>query len=293
MAGKTIAAASNGSHTTIAHALREGAELLHQGGIEGARLDAEVLLCHVLDVTREQLYVRSGGLLAQLVAARYRELIKRRRSRRKEFWSLDLLVTPDVLIPRPETELLVEACLNREKVTETVPLRILDIGTGNGAIAIALAKELHGAKVVASDVSEASLQVARKNARRHGLAERIEFFKGDLFHALPTERPFDLIVGNPPYVRSTELETLPAEIRYWEPLLALDGGRDGLNFYRGIAAEAHRYLTEGGRVLLEIGSDMAADVSRLFSEMHRYAAPTIYQDYSGRDRVFATSNSAV
>jgi release factor glutamine methyltransferase len=313
---ETIAAALNESRLTIAQALREGRRLLAEGGIDGALLDAEVLLCHVLDVGREYLYSRSEALLAPPATARYRELIRRRRLRepvayitgRKEFWSLDLVVTPDVLIPRPETELLVEVCLKlvklsrggrksltpslsreRERARERVPVRMLELGTGSGAIAISLAHELQGAEIVATDASAASLQVAQKNAARHGLAGRIEFLQGNLFDPVPTNRRFDFILANPPYVRSTELETLPPEVRRWEPLAALDGGVDGLNCYRGIAAEAHWYLAEGGCILLEIGWDMAADVSRLFGETNRYTAPSIDQDYGARDRVFATS----
>jgi release factor glutamine methyltransferase len=350
MADEPIAGTSIGSRATIARALRDGARLLDQAGIESALLDAEVLLCHVLDVSREQLYACSAGRLAQPTAARYRELITRRGLcepvayiiGKKEFWSLDLFVTPDVLIPRPETELLVEVCLKlarvpnegggvvrnfeklclqavpkdlrgeaREKSTSAGirmkyvearrssvtkhmglfqrPVRILELGTGSGAIAISLAEELEGAEIVATDVSPASLQVARKNAARHGLTGRIEFVAGDLFGPLAAKRRFDFIVVNPPYVRSAELKTLPPDVRNWEPLLALHGGEDGLNYYRGIASEAHRYVAEGGCILLEIGSALGADVSRLFRETGRYATPRIYRDYGDRDRVFATT----
>jgi release factor glutamine methyltransferase len=327
---ETVAAALNESCLTIAQALREGGRLLAEGGIDGALLDAEVLLCHALEVGREYLYSHSEAPLAPPAAVRYRESIRRRRLRepvayitgRKEFWSLDLVVTPDVLIPRPETELLVEVCLKLAREMEqgagsqepelggrrpdvrnpnpegSAPcsmlfapcaLRVLELGTGSGAIAISLAHELQGAEIVATDASAASLQVAQKNAARFAMAGRIEFLQGNLFGAVPTHRRFDFILANPPYVRSTELETLPPEVRCWEPLMALNGGEDGLNCYRDIAAKAHWYLAEGGCILLEIGSDMTADVSRLFNETNRYTAPSIYQDYGDRNRVFATS----
>jgi release factor glutamine methyltransferase len=297
MAEETIAETANGCDRTIAQALREGVRVLGQSGIESALLDAEVLLCYVLQVAREQLSGDRERLLGQPTLARYRELLKRRELRepaayitgKKEFWSLDLLVTPAVLIPRPETELLVEVALQLARPSDRGPeVRLLDVGTGSGALAIALAKELEQARIVATDVSTASLEVARKNSGGHGLSRRIELIHSDLFQAFVSERGFDFIIANPPYVRSSELQTLAAEICDWEPVVALDGGRDGLEYYRRIAVGAHRHLREGGYVLLEIGADMAADVTGLFGETARYASPIIYQDYAGRDRVFAT-----
>lgn len=297
MAEETIAAPANRYDRTIAEALRQGARVLEQSGGESALLDAEVLLCYVLEVAREQLYIHSETLLGEPTLARYWEWLKRRALRepiayitgKKEFWSLDLLVTPDVLIPRPETELLVEVTLELAKLFDTgTDVRILDMGTGSGAIAIALGKELQKAEIVGTDVSAASLEVARKNGQQHELSGRIEFLHGHLFEAFAADRRFDFIVANPPYVRSSELQTLPADIRDWEPLVALDGGKDGLEYYRWIAVGAYRHLPEGAYVLLEIGADMAAAVTELFSETKCYASPVIHQDYAGRDRVFAT-----
>jgi release factor glutamine methyltransferase len=294
------AAASEATGVAIARALRQGAQTLSEAGVEPALLDAEVLLCYLLDVGREHLYANPQRRLDQSLVGRYGELIRRRASCEpvayitgsKEFWSLDLLVTPDVLIPRPETELLVEVCLNREISAPCsmrfapCALRVLELGTGSGAIAIALAKAMPGAEIAATDVSAPSLAVARTNAARHGVST-IEFCHGELFGAVAAERCFDFIVANPPYVRSSELRTLPADIRNWEPLIALDGGLEGVDYYRSIAAAAHHYLAGGGYVVLEIGADMAANVSQLFSEAARYGPAAIYQDYTGRDRVFA------
>jgi release factor glutamine methyltransferase len=206
---------------------------------------------------------------------------------RKEFWSLDFVVTPDVLIPRPETELVVEVALEHAKrCSGKSQLQILDLGTGSGAIAISLAKELPQAKMAVVDVSAAALQVARRNSERHGVENRIHFLGGDLFEYVGGE--FDLIVSNPPYVRRGELSSLTAEIRDWEPLTALDGGKDGLDCYRRIIAEAHRHLVPEGAIILEIAADMGEAVADLLSRAGGYTS-SLYQDYAGRDRVIAAT----
>lgn len=293
-----IEAAARADPITFRSGLLRAAQLLREAGIESASLDAEVLLRHVLAIEREHLYLNGDRLLGELERARFWALVKRRTrrepvayiTRNKEFWSLDLRVTPDVLIPRSETELLIEVSLQLAKTRDTSPdLRILDLGTGSGAIAISLAKELPNAAITGSDISIAALKVARMNAARHGLSRQIRFCHANLFKGVAAERDrFHLIVSNPPYIRSGELQLLSPDIRDWEPVTAIDGGTDGLDCYRRIAAEAHRCLAAGGYVALEIGVDMAADVSGIFTGTNCYAAPAIYQDYSGRDRVLVT-----
>jgi release factor glutamine methyltransferase len=208
---------------------------------------------------------------------------------RREFWSRDFLVTPAVLVPRPETELLVETVVGlyeAESQISDLKLRILELGTGSGAIAVTLAKEIGGAEIWATDISSEALEVARSNARRHGVEEQIRFLAGSLFEPL-RDRPsfFDAIVANPPYVRRDDLATLPRDVRDFEPRLALDGGPDGLDFYRRIIPEAGRYLAAAGFVAVEIGADMGEEIARLFAAAGGYTPPRLHQDYAGKDRV--------
>lgn len=280
---------------SLHQALISGVERLSRAGIDTARLDTEVLLGDVLDITREQLVSGSGIPLTEEQVRRYEAVLRRRLERepvayivgRQEFWSLDFHVTADVLIPRPETERLVEIARTLAADSNTrAPFRILDVGTGSGAVAISLAKELPLAKVWAADISTAALAIARGNAARNGQLEKINFLCGDLFAPVKNEAgKFALIVSNPPYVRRNEIAALAPEISHWEPRLALDGGADGLDFYRRIAAQASYYLALHGAVVLEIGSDMGEAVAKLFDADGRYESAKIYQDYAGRDRV--------
>ena len=206
----------------------------------------------------------------------------------QEFWSLDFVVTPDVLIPRPDTERLVEvALLCAATIPAGKPLWIADLCTGSGAVAISLASELPSAQVCAMDISPAALAIARGNAEAHQVAARMQFFTGDLFEALAPGAAvrFDLVVSNPPYVRRAEIVALAPEVSRWEPRVALDGGVDGLDFYRRIAAAAPDYLSEQGVLALEIGADMAGKVSAICADTGRYRKIEIFQDYAGRDRV--------
>jgi release factor glutamine methyltransferase len=289
-----------GTQRTVRRVLMDGTQFLRDAGIESARLDAEVLLGHALDKERADIYLGMESTLNDSDEKIFRESLTRRAkgepvayiTGHKEFWSLDFVVTPDVLIPRPETELVVELTL-KEAITTKAALKILDIGTGSGVIAIALAKELPAAEIWAVDVSAAALNIAEVNARRHGVAERVKFLDGDLFDPI-TElgHRFDVIVSNPPYVLSKEIANLGREVRDWEPKMALDGGPDGLDCYRQIIGGAHTYLAPEGRVLLEIGEDQGTAVAGLFVPAGRFGAATIFQDYAGKDRVIGASKIA-
>lgn len=282
---------------SIRGALLWGAQVLSHAGIDNHRLDAEVLLRHVLDMEKEQLYMNGDAPLSAAEEAKFRELLRQRSEREpvayitghQEFWSLDFFVSPAVLIPRPETELLVEVALQCVRRLATgSPVKVLDVGAGSGAISVCLAKEHAAAQIVAVDISPVALDVARLNAGRHGLADRIRFLPGDLLAPIKSLRTiFNLIVSNPPYIRSGELLELAPEIRRWEPTIALDGGPEGLDTYRRIIAEGHKYLATGGSIVLEIGADMAADVADLFSGSGCYGPASVYQDYAGKDRVIA------
>jgi release factor glutamine methyltransferase len=279
---------------SIRDALSWGARVLGQAGIENARLDAEVLLRHALEMERERLYMNTEAPISVGQEAKFQELVLRRSRREpvayitghKEFWSLDFVVSPAVLIPRPETELLVGVALQYVgKLEERSSFKILDLGAGSGAISVCLAKETPRAEIVAVDISPIALDVARMNASRHGVSGWIEFLSGDLF--TPLRETFDVIVSNPPYIRTSELSTLAAEISNWEPMTALDGGADGIETYRRIIEEGHEYLTPGGAIVLEIGADIASAVAELFARSGRYGPASVYQDYAGKDRVIS------
>lgn len=234
--------------------------------IVSARLEAELLLAATLELDRVGLYVNFERPLTPTELARFRERVKRRAQREPlqyilgdtEFWSLSLAVTPAVLIPRADTEVLVEEALARISGA----MRVLDVGTGSGAIAVALAHEQRETAVTALDCSAAALAVARGNIERHGLTARVGCCEGDLAR-LP-DGPFDMVVSNPPYIPSADWAELMPEVRDFEPRLALDGGADGLTAYRHLAGQSQRILVPGGWLLVEVGIGQAADVGRLF-----------------------------
>lgn len=274
--------------------LREGTRRLRASGIDSAALDAEVLLSHILNLKREQLVLAAQTTLSHAQRRAYEQLLERRSHREpvayitaaREFWSLDFYLTPAVLIPRPETERLVEVVLDlAHELASPQPLRILDIGTGSGAIAVALASELTSAEIWATDISPEALAVAAENAARNHVAHKIEFIQADLFAGCWSDRAVDLLVSNPPYIRRGDIETLEPEVSRWEPRCALDGGVDGLDYYRRIAAEAFEALRPGGAVAVEIGAGMGPAVAGLFSAQFGCAGVEIYDDYAGNERV--------
>jgi release factor glutamine methyltransferase len=262
--------------------------------LDSARSAAEILLAHSLGVRRIDLYLNHDQPLSDAELRQFKALIKRRVAHEplayitgtREFWSLELTVNPSVLIPRPETECLVEAVLPFLEAADGATCRVLDLGTGSGAVVIALAHEYPEHGYVAMDRSLAALQTARKNAATHRLAHRIDWFCGDWDTALaPGRETFDLIVSNPPYIRSRDLDGLQAEIRQHEPNLALDGSGDGLRCLRRIIGAAHRFLKIGGWVALEMGCDQAAQVRSMAEGVGCYGPVRVVKDYSGLDRV--------
>ncbi len=259
-------------------------------GIEGSRADAEVLLAHVLGMERIQLYLNHDKPLAPEELARYRQLIRRRAARepvqyivgRQEFWSLPFEVTPSVLIPRPETEVLVEQAL---ALLGTRPALVLDVGTGSGAIAVALAHERPDIRVLATDRSYPALVTAKRNAEANGVAGRVCFVLSDLLRALAEQPVFDLIVSNPPYIPEEEFSGLAPEISRHEPHCALlGGGAQGLDAVRGIIAQSRNRLKPGGAVLVEIGRGQAEILEKELSPGTSGAFDFI-KDYSGIRRV--------
>lgn len=273
---------------TVLKALQTLTQALKEGGIESPRLEAEVLLCHALGLSKAELYTYPQRELKPEELLVLREMTKRRIEREplayilgeKEFWSLRLKVTPDCLIPRPETELLVEEGLKLLPVLPK-PWKFLDIGTGCGAIAIALAKEVPEAEVWATERSPYAIRVAEENVRLHGLQGRVRLCLEDLF---PQERGFSLIASNPPYVPTQQIFDLPPEVKDYEPLEALDGGADGLQVIRRIIDRAPYYLKEGGWLMLEVGYGQADAVKELFIG-RGFSGVEVLKDYSGLKRV--------
>jgi len=283
------------SQPRLRDAVSQAGRILAHAGNESAELDAEVLLGHALAMTREQLIVMADSPLGAEPSERFQSLLARRLQRepvayivgRQEFWSLDFQVTRDVLIPRPETERLIEvALLLAAQSRSDKPLRVLDIGTGSGVIAVSIAKELPSARIFATDISPSALAIARRNATLNGVIERIIFRCGDLYAAIADQKTqFDLIVTNPPYIRRAEIATLKPEVSQWEPSAALDGGADGLDFYRRIAAQAGQFLAPKGTIALEIGSGMGAEVLPILIQAGPFQDVKIVHDYAGRERV--------
>lgn len=252
---------------TVLKLLRWTADYFKGHGIDSPRLDAELLLADLLQLDRVGLYLNFERPLQAGELGIFRERVRRRAGReplayileRTEFWSLPLKVTPAVLIPRPDSERLVEEALKRLNG----PAQVLDVGTGSGALAIALAHERPECAVTALDISAAALAVAAENACHNGVATRVAFVEGDLAE-LPAG-PFDLVVANPPYIPAGDLAGLMPEVRDFEPRLALDGGIDGLDAYRALTRQAGRLLAEGGWLLVEVGIAQAVAVRELFA----------------------------
>jgi release factor glutamine methyltransferase len=274
---------------TVLELLKWTADYFKQKGIDSARLDAEILLAFALGTDRLRLYLDFEKPILADERARFRELVKRRADERvpvayltgvREFWSLPLAVTPDVLVPRPETETLVEAVLAELPDVEA-ELTAFDLGTGSGAIALALAKERPKLRVVAGDVSPAALAVAERNAQALGLADRVRFAEGDGFAPVAEQR-FHVIVSNPPYLADVEASALAPELAH-EPRGALFAGADGAAFLRRIVAEAPEYLRPGGLIALELAPAQADDVTECMKRCG-FEGPRLHRDLGGRPR---------
>ncbi len=275
--------------------LREAAGALRAAGVKTPRLDAECLLAAALGCDRAALYGRREGVPPE-AASGFATLLGRRAAAEpvayltgiREFWSLPLKVTPAVLIPRPETETLVEAILDCLAESASRPLTVADVGTGCGAIAIALAVELREARVFAVDVSPEALAVAAENARRFGVDRRITFLQGNWtapLSAAGLAGRLHALVANPPYIPTAELGALDPEIVRFEPRLALDGGPDGLACHRELAASAPRLLRPGGWLALEVGAGQGEAVGALLAAVPGLAVHPVVRDLACRDRV--------
>jgi release factor glutamine methyltransferase len=269
-------------------------DFLLSKGIANARLEAEWLLCAALELDRVGLYLQYDKPLNDRELAAYRALVARRAKREplqhilgsQEFFGLEYEVTADVLIPRHDTEVLVSEALTRQPDARSV----LDIGTGSGCIAVSLQKQLPKAVVTATDISEAALTVARRNAAKHGAS--IAFLMGSLF-APVADRRFDLIVSNPPYIPTVDIESLDREVRDYDPRAALDGGADGLDIYRALIPASVNHLNPGGWLLVEVGVGQGKDVAQLFQLTCSYGEPIIALDQAGIERVIGAQRKEV
>lgn len=275
---------------TVLEVIQRSTEFLTRKGVESPRLQVELLLAHVLKMPRMKLYLNFDRRLSEQELETLRGLVKRRSEREPlqhivgttSFCGFEFRVNRDVLIPRPETELLAERAWKFLEGRESPT--VLDFGTGSGCLAITIALNAPTATVHTVDVSEAALVVARENSVRLGAGDRVVFHAGDGFAAVPAELMFDLLVSNPPYIASAEIETLEPEVRDFDPRLALDGGADGLDFYRRLAKEGRSRLKPGGQLMIELGAGQHGDVSRLFTN-EGWTVEAVEKDYAGVERI--------
>ena len=279
---------------TIAEAIQKAAGRLAAHKVPDARRDAELLLCHALGKDRAWLLIHMQDQLDDQGRRVYERDIDRRSVREplqyitgiQEFWGLPFKVTPAVLIPRPETELVVESAIKAAE-RSAAPV-IIDLCTGSGCIAISLAKELPRARIFATDRSEDALEIARQNARQNSVAERVRFLEGDLFGPLEEmdlRMGVDIIVTNPPYIRSEELPTLQPEVRDFEPEMALIAGVTGTEIAERIISAAHNYLRSGGSLIMEMGMGQTDAIRKIIADTNRYRKPEVLKDLAGIERV--------
>jgi release factor glutamine methyltransferase len=312
---------------TVLEGIQKSTEFLTKKEIESPRLQAELLLAHVLKLPRMKLYLNFERALTETETTTYRDLVKRRSQHEPlqhitgstSFCGLEIAVNRHVLVPRPETEILAELgwkflCDGRADlpVSQREPSgdakTALDFGTGSGCIAVALAAKCPNAKIFAVDISTEALDVAKQNATKNNALNRIEFLQGDAFQALvgrvaprapssesperpalsETPYPFDLIISNPPYIPTAEIATLDAEVRDFDPRGALDGGPDGLDFYRHFATTARPFLKPGGKIMLEFGDGQGDSIRRIFEEQ-KWIVEAIREDYNHRQRILIAS----
>jgi release factor glutamine methyltransferase len=290
-------------------AFKTGIARLRDANVPSFTLAAELLLLHVVGRERTWLYAHPEDEISKEQEDRFFSLVERRvageptqyLTGKQEFWGLEFDVTPDVLIPRPETEHVVEVALDRLALREIRAgrkqtltgegLQIADIGTGSGCIAIALAKDLPGTKFIATDISPAALSVARRNAERHNFADRIEFVRANVLEGIAAETHFDLIASNPPYIGRREGPTLQREVRDHEPEVALYGGEEGYELYAALVTQSAAHLLPGGIVVLELGHDSLPAVQPLF-DTPDWTRVGVTNDLAGIPRVIAAERTA-
>ena len=284
-----------GGGVTVLEVIQRSTDFFAKKGVESPRLQIELLLAQALKMPRLNLYLDFERELSETELEVVRQIVKRRGRREPlqhitgstSFCGLEMNVTPAVLVPRPETELLAELAwkfLNGIAFRNPASVSALDFGTGSGCVAVATAAHAPAARFVALDISGAALEVALQNATSHGVSDRIQFLRSDGFAGLPGDCPFDLVVSNPPYIPTSEIETLQPEVRDYDPRLALDGGTDGLDFYRMLAAQSKRFLRPTGKLMIEFGDGQEERIRSLFLD-HGWKIETVAHDLADRPRI--------
>ncbi len=297
------------AHYTIGDLIKKGIEILGEGEFNNPLLDSQLLLCHVINVDKIYTYTHKDEIIDSLFVDKFLKLIDKRKSGypiqymlgKQEFMGLDFFVKEGVLIPRPDTEILVEYIIELVKgkcFKSKEHIKIVDIGTGSGTITLSLAHYIENAHIYSIDVSDIALQVAAENSKRLGLESKVTFLKGDLFKPLDglnIQGSIDIIVSNPPYIPTKDIAELQKEVAEYEPKLALDGGEDGLDFYRRIVSDSGKYLSDNGVLALEIGYDQGPAVKKLLEDKGTLTKKNIPQnhpqcieiikDLAGHDRV--------
>lgn len=282
----------------ICELLQKSAAVLDAAGVESSAIDAELLLGHCLEMSRTELYLNTQSSLSSTSLSQFQSMLNRREQREplayilgvQEFWSLDFLVTPDVLIPRPETEQLLEKVIAFQNDLQSDSGLLVDLCCGSGAIAVVLAKELQR-KVLAIDISSKALRVARANCKKHNVSHLVSFLQSDLLTSLRPVSELSCVVTNPPYVSREEMEEgLQPEVNLYEPHLALDGGRKGLEIIQRIQKQLLVRMAPGGNLFMEIGSDQGQEICQMFStkepERLSFSDVSVQKDYAGHDRIF-------
>ena len=279
---------------TVLEGIQRSTEFLSKKGVDSPRLQAELLLAHLLKLPRMRLYLNFERVLGANEVDAFRDLVQRRAAREPlqyilsstSFCGLELALNRHVLIPRPETELLAERGWQflREISNSTPHPSALDFGTGSGCLAIALAVNSPTARLVGLDVSSEALELARANAARHAVTDRIEFVYGDLFDSLPGDRKFELVISNPPYIPTAEIDLLQPEVRNYEPRHALDGGVDGLAFFRKLAVATGPILKPGARLMLEFGDGQLDSIHAIF-QSENWIVEAMQTDYTQLPRI--------
>lgn len=274
----------------IKQLLQQGIEILKENNIENPIMHARILLETVLEVNREYIFINDKQEVEKIKEINYLDTVRKLVegypiqyiTNHQEFMKLDFYVDKNVLIPRADTEILVEEAIDFIRNKKSEKIKILDICTGSGAIAVSVAKNIENAYVYATDLSDKALEVAQKNALKNGVLNKCEFIKSDMFENITGK--FDVIISNPPYIKSKEIESLDLNVKK-EPLIALDGGEDGLDFYRILIDNAHKFLEKDGRLFLEIGYDQKEEVINLLKASCKYKKIYSKKDLSGNDRI--------
>jgi release factor glutamine methyltransferase len=277
---------------TVLESINRSSEFLKNKGIESPRINAELLLAHILNCKRLNLYLAFDRPLTEEELEKYRSLLKRRINfeplqyiiGKVEFYGIDFIVNSSVLIPRQETEILVETIIEQYKSNDS--LKILDIGTGSGNIAVSLAKNLDKSSVMALDISEEALKTAKENALLNSVSDKIEFIKNDFLNEEFNNHDFDIVVSNPPYVSINEFETLRPELKTYEPKIALTDYNSGLSFYKRISERSGSLLKQGGNLFFEVGIGQYSKVSEIMSD-NGFQNIRVIKDYQNIERVIS------